>query len=311
MFVIGLATSLLGNIIIGAGQCLQKYGLNKLKENKSFKENSRLNSSYWVLGFVMCYFGELCGNWVGLSLASAAVIMPLGIISVLVNAFLASLYLGETMDEKQKEGYALIICGVLLILLMAPKSDGEVVSKLVTMTDWILFLNNSAFLTVILLLLAAALLSVYLLIVSKYQGILNFVSTCGLFATITVLTSKAISLYFRVSLSGGSSEDPTASRSALFVLFSTLVLAVAGQEIFRQQAYTKFNVSQFQPLLYSSFNVISVISNELVFKELPSTWISWFQFYVAFLAGIVIILQGSLFVQKDAVEVSKVKYQTE
>ncbi|KAI3657314.1 hypothetical protein MP638_005015 [Amoeboaphelidium occidentale] len=313
MFLVGFLASFLGNCVIGAGQCLQKYGLNRLEdEDKKLKlKRSRVNSSHWLAGIALVYFGEMFGNWVGLSLASAAVITPLGIVSVLVNAILASKFLGEKIDKKQQEGYGYIILGVFMIILVAPKKDGQIISGMNNITAWLQFLDHSNFIMVVLILLFGALIAVYQLIVSKKQSIYNFVVTAALFASINVITSKTISLYFRASVlqqdTIKNDDDLTPSRSALFVLFSTLILSIIGQEVFRQQAYGKFNVSQFQPLLYACFNVLSVISNEVVFKELESGFTTRVTFYSVFMGGIFVIYRGSMQLQHDqATEKSKV-----
>lgn len=135
MFVFGLAASLLGNVIIGIGQSLQKYALNKLslqqehqlpshasrkdlqkglarffqttRSNQaaasipSLKQETsphfigvwdRVTNPHWFLGILCCYVGEIGGNWLGMAYASAAVVMPMGIVAVFVNAVLAERY---------------------------------------------------------------------------------------------------------------------------------------------------------------------------------------------------------------------------
>eukprot|EP00842_Homolaphlyctis_polyrhiza_P000465 jgi/Hompol1/1419/HPOL_005518-RA len=82
----------------------------------------RFKDRWLVLGLIMAYTGEI-GNWIALSLTSATLVTPLGIISVITNMFLAERYLGEHVTKKQRRGYLLALIGVLGILISAPKGD--------------------------------------------------------------------------------------------------------------------------------------------------------------------------------------------
>jgi hypothetical protein len=58
-----------------------------------------------------------------LSLVSAAIVTPLGIVSVLVTALLSSTFLKETITTRQLQGYSLICVGVLINLFAAPRAE--------------------------------------------------------------------------------------------------------------------------------------------------------------------------------------------
>jgi uncharacterized membrane protein len=58
--------------------------------------------------------GEICGNWLALSLASAAVVTPMGIMSVVVNAVLAQRFLGEVVGREKRRGYYAIMVRPLI-----------------------------------------------------------------------------------------------------------------------------------------------------------------------------------------------------
>ncbi len=129
MLIAGLAAALLGNVLIGAGQTLQKYALNRLSRDRPVKPpllptgrsrglrrtpidthkhssgRPRYTDNAWLAGILLNYIGEICGNWLALSLASAAVVTPMGIMSVVVNAVLAQKFLGEVVGRDKRRGY--------------------------------------------------------------------------------------------------------------------------------------------------------------------------------------------------------------
>lgn len=58
-----------------------------------------------------------------MSLISASTVTPLGIVGVMVNAYLASDLLGETVSRRQQHGYAWILAGVALILFSTAPTE--------------------------------------------------------------------------------------------------------------------------------------------------------------------------------------------
>lgn len=425
----GIVAALLGNCIIGAGQCLQKYAINQVQqlEQEQHRQRqqesrqidhsperspskghprssiepapSRLRNRYWILGLIMCYLGEVCGNWIGLMYASAASITPLGIVSVLVNATLASLFLYEPWTKGMRRGYLLIAVGVLLILSVAPstrnptntstiKDEHVAVEEITTERQWIHYLTHSWFQPTVLLLIAISIVLIYKIVladtavsggahrrgqsggtnnsnntnnnsgaqrsgrhaqhsdgavtatISPSISIHWFVAAASLFGGITVLSSKMVSCILRVWASGSVSQNPTAAilaeaaaasvhdllhhqnqtvastgsvlnavtatthdtnaytpeaaQSALFILIITLVGSVVGQEVFKQQALSRFPVSLFQPLFYAAYNSVAVLSSVFAFQELPPTAASWLWFIGWFALAMTIISRGSL-----------------
>ena len=88
--------------------------------------------------------------------------------------------------------------------------------------------------------------------------------------------------------------DGTAISSAVGVLTFLLVMSTVTQEVCKQQALSRFPVSQFQPLLYALFNVLSILTSVIVFRELDGEdWFGWLWFLVFFSAGMTVIWFGS------------------
>jgi hypothetical protein len=117
-FYVGLGSALIGAVSIGTGQTLQKLAVNRLGP---VSLEQRIQSRLWLLGVLMTYGGE-CGNWLALSMVSASLVTPLGIVAVLVSVLLANRLLDEPVSANQRQGYAMISVGVVGILLVSPRA---------------------------------------------------------------------------------------------------------------------------------------------------------------------------------------------
>lgn len=378
-FLLGVSAAILGNFLIGAGQTLQKYALNRLavvldgdgggtgrRSSKVFKSTisssssssstatgattastalkrsistsalaspksgggSRFYDRRWLLGFLMCYSGEIGGNWIALSLVSAAVVTPIGILSVLINALLASIYLGETLNQRAKTGYALISFGVLILLFASPKSSANLGS---TIPEVLETLSSPLFISSIFIILAGIGYFSFKLFVNREKLLFNFVICQSLFATLSVLFSKTLSFLLRVMASSPSSSSSSAMDKELdqpadavvgpeispelrrsssssyssssgaapisLILFA-VVTCLVGTEFFKQQALGRFPVSKVIPLAYAIFSLCAALSNVIVFREITE-FSGFFFFIISFIPGMGIIFLGITMVQQD------------
>ncbi|KAJ2480052.1 hypothetical protein IWW56_002693 [Coemansia sp. RSA 2131] len=347
-FLVGLAAAVLGNVVIGTGQCLQKYALNKLQRdwekthgtvgrNEAIAYSStvysssidmrqrtssvsqhnrpvieskrgplpRYTSKTWVFGLVLNYAGEVCGNAVALSYLSAAVVAPVGIVSVLVNVLLAERLLGERVTSNQRFGFTVIVAGVGCILLVAPRSTGASDA-----TQFVHMVQTSGIAALFGLLYVVQLMLV-LLIRGGKQSLFLYVLVASIFGTMNVMVSKIMTMYVRLKLAFSGLPNPAdiivygavgAMGSATVTLPRALVavvmgVSVIGQESFRQQALGKYPVMQFQPVFFATYNVVATLSGLLLFKELDG-WMHALTFFSVFSVGIGLILYGSRFLQK-------------
>ena len=345
-FAIGVGAAIFGNAIIGVGQCLQKYAINKLQvsQNSTGKRSSRsmpqktsgsrLTSPLWLAGMALAYTGEF-GNMLGITFASAAIVSPLGIISVFSNALLASRLLGERISgRKQRQGYIYIVLGVLLILLVAPKGGSSaalnadlslpvLIDNVQDLSQWSAFVLSSWIFWSV-----AALFSVgfagfvkvhmhtsndesFALQSKESDGNINiylFAGAC--FGAVSIMCAKAASQYFRVlstqSISAAKSKTETLQLdqnyySLLLPLLASVVCAVIGQEVMKQMALSKFPVSKFQPQYYAAYNIVVVLTSSIVYQEISGST-KWLMFLVNFAVGIVSIVHGSSMIQSDSLD---------
>ncbi|KAJ1962978.1 hypothetical protein H4R35_007299 [Dimargaris xerosporica] len=300
----------------------------------------RYRDRLWVLGVALNYCGELFGNSLALSYLSAAVVTPLGIISVLVNLLAAQRVLGEQLTRSQKLGCAWILVGVLLILAVAPKDAGfqsGPVTPRYPMGPAQQFLTFLAEVHPIALLVGLYLMQAVLMAVAicSHSSLVLDVLIASLFGSVNVMASKVITTYLRLLAAGpvGASATVRANPSvylsavpgvAMLADFTSslyytelapgvplfawstcgmgLVLgaSIVGQEVFKQRALSRYPLLQVQPLFFAIFNVAAVLLGLVLFREVHGAW-ALARFGVFFGLGIFVILQGSCYLQDDAV----------
>ncbi|KAI9101755.1 magnesium transporter [Phlyctochytrium arcticum] len=301
---------------------LQKYALNHLSQRSYLPSarrrrgtpyvaadvslRDRIKDKRWVLGLLLSYLGEGCGNWLALSFVSAAIVTPLGITSVVMNAFLAQKFLGEKVGERQRMGYALVALGILIILWNAPhpanladRSDLSTFQLLQECCGTRAFSNGIFILVGLVLLLGAFLKAAK---ISRHHSMrsrdLYFLAAeCSLLGAITVTCGKVLSIIARsraTSEAGAlESTDPAAPSAEGFILGIIVlsVLSTVAAEFYRQTALTRFPVSTFQPVLFAGFNLCAVLSNILLFQEIPET-LPLVRFMFFFLSAMVLVVSG-------------------
>ncbi|KAJ2147671.1 hypothetical protein IWW43_004894, partial [Coemansia sp. RSA 1935] len=104
---IGMALAMASSLLIGTSFVLTKKGLMET------------TSRYVGLGEF--------ANFAAYSFAPAILVTPLGALSVIVGAILASVFLGERINTVGKAGCALCLMGSVVVVLNAPR-DGDIES---------------------------------------------------------------------------------------------------------------------------------------------------------------------------------------
>ncbi|GET02026.1 magnesium transporter NIPA4 [Rhizophagus clarus] len=341
-FFWGLIAALAGNSIIGFGNCLQKYALtrgaslstSRLQQDSDNSDTnfslsnrsqpllptasptvpgsySRFKDRKWFMGISLVYLGELCGNWVALSLIPASVVTPLGILGVVVNAILAKFFLDEQISFRQTKGYIWILSGVLItILFSATTTDINIENNLTTTSKLVAYMTRLH--VVLWLIIILAVQCILIIMVRARKGIsslvLYVVMTAG-FGSLTVVASKFLALLLKVWVFAPYKPklgDETASMLALIfsllVIIFILIIGIIGQETCKQLALNKYRVTQFQPMFYASHVTFVALSGMIVFEEVGAWWS-----VIGFCLGIIAIIRGALFLLHSNVEEKIVK----
>ncbi|CAK9821178.1 Magnesium transporter NIPA2 [Anthophora plagiata] len=135
-FYIGLGLAISSNGFIGASFIIKKKALNRLQRCGAVRASSGgfgyLEEWIWWVGLLSMAIGEAI-NFAAYTFVPASVVTPLGALSVLVAAILASRYLNEKLNLLGKVGCLLCVLGSTVLILHAPK--GEDVNTLNELLD--------------------------------------------------------------------------------------------------------------------------------------------------------------------------------
>ncbi len=239
---------------------------------------------------------------------SAAVVAPFGIISVVIQAFLAESYLSEVINPKQRLGYGLMIAGILLILTVSPKAEpplGSTVSQVLSNCTSFPFVIGS------MLIFSILLYQVYQILIKKRENqLIRYVLVQSLFGTVSVIVSKILAVSLKVLASPVSVDDKATSELLVssqkmgiraqeahsmsggpLVLVCLILACAVSAEYFKQQALSRFEVSQVAPLSYACFTSIVVLSNVVLFREVQG-FVALATFLSMFIISICIVSVG-------------------
>jgi hypothetical protein len=177
----------------------------------------------------------------------------MGIISVITNCYLASIYLNEHLSDNQKKGYLVILSAVIGILFISPKESTKPprYDYLITLFQNLGF-KITAFVIIVLLCYF-----IWRTLYTKNYRISSYVAICSLFGTIIISSAKMLTLIARSTFTENqSNENNSSSNTSIFpyVITILLVSSIISQEFFKQHAYSRFKVSQFNAMLYAGLN---------------------------------------------------------
>lgn len=226
---------------------------------------------------------------------SQSIVVSLGIFGVIVNATLSQVFLGEHITAVQRTGYAYIVAGVLLIIISAAtSSSGETDIGSQLALAWYLVKPR------VLIWLATTLCAVFYFFrrmkqqAVKSLGLISFVIPAAALGSITVTTSRFLSLLVSYKVTSGTPDTSGSLSPFMFVftcalLIIVLVVAVGGQETMKQLALTYHPLSEFQPLFYGCHVALVSLAAACVFPEEASS----IPGVVLLAAGISLILRGA------------------
>jgi ABC-type Zn2+ transport system substrate-binding protein/surface adhesin len=104
---IGAIISIMGNLCISGGLNVQKFVHMKIADAESGGHDGVISTNYaqhrvWWIGMVLMALGEM-GNFGAYFFAPASLVAPLGTVTVVSNAIIAPLCLGETFRRRDGE----------------------------------------------------------------------------------------------------------------------------------------------------------------------------------------------------------------
>lgn len=190
--------------------------------------------------------------------APPILVTPLGALSVLVGAVLASFFLQERLGKLGIIGCALCLVGTVVIVVNAPEDrEIQTVDEILTYAMRAPFLTYCTF---------VAVFSTYMVlrIVPRYGRTtpVVYLSICSLIGSISVMSVKAFGVALRLTLSG-SNQFTHVSTYAFGLL---VVLCIMIQMNYFNRALDQFSTNVVNPIYYVMFTTSTIFASVLFFQ---------------------------------------------
>ncbi|KAJ7310533.1 hypothetical protein JRQ81_007457 [Phrynocephalus forsythii] len=261
-FYIGLGLALSSSLFIGGSFILKKKGLLRLNSSGHVRAglggHAYLREWLWWAGLLAMGIGE-AANFAAYAFAPATLVTPLGALSVLVSAVLASYFLKEHLNVHGKIGCVLSILGSTVMVIHAPQEE-EVLS-LESMAEK---LKDPGF----VVFAVCALVSVILLIFvagPRYgqSNVLVYVLVCSAIGSLSVSCVKGLGIALKELFAG----KPVWEKPLGWVLLVGLVICISIQINYLNKALDIFNTSVVTPIYYVLFTAAVMTCSAILFKE--------------------------------------------
>ena len=255
--LVGIVLAICGNLIISFALALTKYAhnLNQLR----MQPLPYTHLPLWWCGLAATVIGE-CGNFAAYGFAGASLIAPLGAVSVLANAFIAALLLGEGLRLRDLTGCVLCIAGGSIVVLSTPANGTEL-----DPTNFILALQATPFVMYIVVLIAVVLAMLAFRDSYGHQHVAYYVLLCSLLGSVTVMSCKGVATFLNLWLCCGA-PSPFAEPVLyllLLVLGSTAVLQVR----YLNEAIKLFGNTQTVPVYYVLFTLSTIVGSNVLYRD--------------------------------------------
>lgn len=261
-FYIGLGLAISSSIFIGGSFILKKKGLLRLAKKGAQRAgeggHAYLKEWMWWAGLISMGLGE-AANFIAYAFAPATLVTPLGALSVLVSAILASYLLNEKLNSLGKIGCVLAILGSTNIVIHAPQK--EEVDSLDEMGEK---LRDPLFLSYALIILAISLFLIFYMAPRRgTSNMLIYIAICSLLGSFSVSCVKGVGLVFREFFAGTN----VFVKPLTYILIIGLVATVSTQINYLNKALDIFNTSMVTPIYYVLFTTAVLACSAILFKE--------------------------------------------
>lgn len=262
-FYIGLTLALISTIFIGSSFIIKKKALILLSRSGSLRAGSGgfgyLKEWIWWFGLITMGIGE-CANFAAYAFAPASLVTPLGGLSVLVSAVLASKYLNERLNLLGQIGCWLCILGSTVIVIHSPKSE-----EVESLDELLEKLRSPIFVTYVILVVFFTFMVVF------YYGprygsrnVLVYISLCSAIGSLTVMSCKGLGLAIQETASGRAND---LHHWLTYAFFITVVLCIFMQMNYLNKALDLFNTNIVTPVYYVIFTTLVIVASAILFRE--------------------------------------------
>ncbi|KAI0777355.1 magnesium transporter NIPA-domain-containing protein [Trametes elegans] len=258
---IGLALAISSSLAIGTSFILTKKGLNQAGETAAYSSASE-NYTYfknplWWAGMTTLIIGEVA-NFAAYTFAPPILVTPLGALSVIIGAILASFLLNEELGHLGRLGCSLCLLGSLIIVLHAPPD------KDVKTVDEILhYALQPGFMMYCFTVLVFSLVMIYG-VAPKY-GRTNptvYISICSLVGSVSVMAIKGFGVAVKLTIAGHNQF----SHPSTYVFGITVAVCILVQMNYFNKALDTFSTNVVNPMYYVGFSTATIVASVILFQ---------------------------------------------
>ncbi|XP_020281527.1 magnesium transporter NIPA2 [Pseudomyrmex gracilis] len=262
-FYIGLGLAVSSSIFIGASFIIKKKALIRLQRYGGLRASSGgfgyLKEWMWWAGLASMGIGE-GANFAAYVFAPASLVTPLGALSVLVSAVLASKYLNERLNLLGKVGCLLCILGSTVIVLHSPKEE-----EVSSLSELVVKIREPAYLLYVLIVILCTLSIVFHFgPVYGKQNILVYICLCSSVGSLTVMSCKGLGLALKETITGN--ENGFLNWLTWVFIFS-VILCIMVQMNYLNKSLDLFDTSIVTPIYYVFFTTLVITASAILFRE--------------------------------------------
>ncbi|OJT12044.1 hypothetical protein TRAPUB_11417 [Trametes pubescens] len=258
---IGLLLALGGSVGIGSSFILTKKGLMQASQASAYAaasdSHTYFKSPLWWVGMTLMVIGEIA-NFAAYAFAPPILVTPLGALSVIIGAILASFLLNERLGHLGRVGCALCLLGSLIIVLHAPPD------KPIETVDQILhFALQPGFLFYCFVVAVFSLCMIYF-VVPRYGRTfpLVYLSICSLVGSVSVMAIKGLGVAVKLTLSGNNQFG----RPATYVFGLLVAGCIVVQMNYFNKALDTFSTNVVNPMYYVGFSTATIVASIILFQ---------------------------------------------
>ncbi|KAH7924377.1 DUF803-domain-containing protein [Leucogyrophana mollusca] len=259
---IGLALAVSSSLAIGTSFIITKKGLTDAGSRTSThttasEDYAYLRNPIWWAGI------STLANFAAYTFAPPILVTPLGALSVLIGAILASFLLGEELGHLGRTGCALCLIGSLIIVLHAPPDK-----EIQTVDEILHYAIQPGFL---MYCFTVAIFSfVMIFAVAPRYGRSNplvYISICSVVGSVSIMGVKGFGVAVKLTL-GGSNQF---THPSTYVFGIVVVGCILVQMNFFNKALDTFSTNVVNPMYYVGFSTATIVASLILFQGFNTT----------------------------------------
>ncbi|ORZ04377.1 magnesium transporter NIPA-domain-containing protein [Absidia repens] len=259
---IGLILAICSSILIGVSFVITKKGLQRSSSDQGriigcFRLTLLPKNPIWWIGLITMVGGELL-NFVGYTFAPAILITPLGALSVIIGAGLASIFLKERLGPTGIVGCLLSLIGAVIIVLHSPEDPVvESVDELVS------YMLQPGFITYFVLVVLVTIGLIWKAVPrwGKVKPIV-YISICSLTGSLSIMTIKAFGIAVKLTIAGNNQF----TQASTYIFGLMCVAFILVQMNYFNKALDTFSTNVVNPIYFVFFTTATIAASAIMYR---------------------------------------------